>query len=326
MRILIVGAGTMGWSYAWLLSSRHDVTLLVRPERREAYADGRLLRIHDLRRGHADVTVRFRPALTTTVEGSYDVVLVMVDRLHLAEVLPGLARAQCPVVFLLNHWDLRGEVERHLAPGSYLAGFPAQVGGGRDGDEVRATVFRAGTVLGATAPGQAGLVRRYAREFAAAGLGVRIERDVFGWLKVHSLQQSLTAGPVLQAGCYEEFVRDRAAIAHLVRAFREGLAVCRACGVRTARHFPAPLFWLPTPVVTRMLQRMFTTPETATMVTEHMRHGLPEWIRGYHDVVDAGRRLGVAIPHLEAYIPAVQRVGTPDGMPLNTFLRPGDAS
>ncbi|AMP19868.1 hypothetical protein AZF37_00575 [endosymbiont 'TC1' of Trimyema compressum] len=33
MTILIVGAGTIGLTYAWLLSANHNVTVYVRPEK-----------------------------------------------------------------------------------------------------------------------------------------------------------------------------------------------------------------------------------------------------------------------------------------------------
>lgn len=51
MKYLIYVAGTIGITYAWLLSKKHDVDLFVRSKRLEQISRGLDLHIKDLRQG-----------------------------------------------------------------------------------------------------------------------------------------------------------------------------------------------------------------------------------------------------------------------------------
>lgn len=51
MRILVIGAGTIGLSYGWFLAQRHDVTYLIRDTKVKQFNAGYRLKINDLRRG-----------------------------------------------------------------------------------------------------------------------------------------------------------------------------------------------------------------------------------------------------------------------------------
>ena len=162
-------------------------------------------------------------------------------------------------------------------------------------------MFRSGTMLG---PSRTVRAELHGAAFEAAGLNVREERDPLGWLRVHGLSQSATAGAWLTAGSFEALVGDRAALADLASALREGLAVCAASGVDTRRY--APLRAVPRPAAAAALQAALGAPTTRTMVTAHARHGMREWVDGYLAVSDAGRRLGVPTLFWDRYRPAVE--------------------
>ena len=163
MDIAIVGSGTIGLTYGWLLSKRHGVTHVVRPERSEWYREPFALRVADRRKAAARRKVigrrepkgvragkleaeagkfeaggefAYLPRIASDPEEvKCDVVLVMTDRLRLAgslETVRALARSG-HVVFMLNHWDLPSQADGLLRPEQYSLGFPGQVGGGRDG-------------------------------------------------------------------------------------------------------------------------------------------------------------------------------------------------
>ncbi|AZZ38425.1 ketopantoate reductase [Acidipropionibacterium jensenii] len=309
MRVLIVGAGTIGLAYGWILSTRHEVQYLVRSGRESFYSQAFDLRVRDLRKGYGSGQYSHTPVTVTSVEPErYDVILVMVDQLHLHEVLPILkpAEGKCQIVFMLNNWDLQRQVERYLSRGTYLVGFPSQVGGGRNDHEINVIVFKTGTILEAGSRGQELQVTHICRAFEEAGLTVKRQRRMLDWLKVHNLQQSLTAAPVIEAGSYEALVEDRHAVEQLVRGFREGLAVCRATGARTAGLWPAPLFALPTSILTRVMQSMFLDDNTETMVTEHMKHGLDEWIAGFRAILASARSHQLITPVLDHYEKVLQ--------------------
>ena len=50
MNILVYGAGTIGLTYAWLLSNQHQVTVLVREHKLSTLEQGFALSIKDLRK------------------------------------------------------------------------------------------------------------------------------------------------------------------------------------------------------------------------------------------------------------------------------------
>ncbi|SPT53983.1 2-dehydropantoate 2-reductase [Actinomyces bovis] len=300
MRVLLLGSGVIGSSYGLLLSRVTDVAVLARPERAEELSRGVRVTLRDPA-GQRCRTATWRPKVLTVPpdEGhGPDLVLVSVDRTHLSHVLPTLRRlaGHAPILFMLNHWDITGQLDGVLRRSDYLLGFPGQVGGGRSPGAVDATLFPHGTVL------ERGEGRRRAEADAVGTLltraGLRVTRhgDLPGWLAVHYLQQSVTPGALAEAGGYDALVEDRRALRRMVLALREGLAVCRARGIRTGRIMPAPALALPTGLVAAGLGRMLGQEPTRRMVLGHMAHGLPEWRTGLRDVAESGRRLGVDMP------------------------------
>lgn len=306
MRILVIGAGTIGLSYGWFLAQRHDVTYLIRDTKVKQFNAGYRLKINDLRRGAGLVDEQWTPHWTVDYHDGYDLILITVDRTQLGEVLSSLASrcSNADVLFMLNHWDLPTQVEQVFAPGEYMIGFPGQVGGGRDESTVEATVFPKGTVLAKATP-------EWVRElFAGAGLKVRIEPDMTSWLPVHYLQQAVTAGAIAEADGYDSLILDGRRMRMMVKAFRDGLAVCRARGLYVGRIFPVNLFWLPTRVVASALTRMLRSRTTADMVKRHMRHGWKEWVHGYYEVLETGEKLGVSMSNWSVYRDSLIRSGS----------------
>ncbi|QWW20383.1 ketopantoate reductase [Schaalia sp. 19OD2882] len=313
MRILVIGAGTIGLAHGWLLCRQNEVRFLVRKARARALAHGVTLTVHDLRPGHADVDTHFRPHLVTRMDPEWpEVVLVTVDQQHLPEVLPDMARLPPGVciVFMLNHWDLEAALAPHLRREQYVIGFPSQVGGGRDEGRVDVTVFPEGTVVEAppTRDSQ-NMADQVALVLTRAGLRVRREARMGAWLAVHHLQQSLTATPILEAGSYDALVGNRVALARMVDAFREGLTVVRSRGLPAHRVWPAPLFLLPRPLVVRALHGMLASQDTRTMVVRHMTHGLPEWIDGFARIHACARRAGLRTPALDRQAAILREAG-----------------
>lgn len=302
MRILVVGAGVIGLSYGWLLNRGHEVSVLARPQRAEALRAGVAVRLRDLAHGGAVCGSRFTPEVVTEpVEA--DLVLVTVDRTHLGEVLGLLTplAGRIPILLMLNHWDITAEAGEYLDRADYLLGFPGQVGGGHVSGGVEAALFARGTVLERGDQGSSELLDTIERALTGAGLSVRRERDLPGWLAVHYLQQSVTLGPLLEAGGYDELVGDGRALRRMVLALREGVAVCRARGIAADRIAPVPLLRLPAGLVARGLRRILASAETRRMVLAHMGHGRGEWEAGLLEVADTGRSLGVDMPVWDSY-------------------------
>ena len=200
MRFTIIGAGTIGLTYGHLLSRVHDVDYVVPDGRRSAYEGSFHLHLHDLRDG-TDSVREFTPRLLSDVSASEaDAILVMAPGDRLPELLPHLASSappHIPLVLMLNRWGLEREARLHLPRSRFHLGFPSQVGGGRQGRHVHATVFRTGTVLETGHAAGRRVMDAIEEAFRAAGLSVARERRMSDWLRIHCLQQSLTARPAV---------------------------------------------------------------------------------------------------------------------------------
>lgn len=294
MRYLIYGAGTIGITYAWLLSQKHYVDVLVRPEREEIASRGFVINVKDLRKGAKGYEeMLFSPNCVTEIHDNYDGVLVCVNRYELKNVLPLLAEHQDRsgyFAFLQNNWDINAEIEAFLPKEKTLVAFPSSVGGGRSDDRLEVIVFDEATRLG----GESLLgINDLRKSLGEVGIKTCYDKNIYDWLKLHYLQQSITAGAVLESGGFLEFAQDDKAIKKMIKAFREGIEVCRLKGVPTYKIFPANLFRLPLLLLTPMMKKMFLDPNTIDMVNNHMKKGLPEWIVGYYEVLEDGSKLGL---------------------------------
>ena len=92
MNILVYGAGTIGLTYAWLLSNQHQVTVLVREDKLSTLEQGFTLSIKDLRKDEqAYKEHHFQPPLVTSIDQDYDLILLTVNSLQLEQALDHLA-------------------------------------------------------------------------------------------------------------------------------------------------------------------------------------------------------------------------------------------
>lgn len=307
MKYLVYGAGTIGTVYAYLLSQAHEVDLLVKREQFERISKGVKVALKDLRKRSDLYEERaFYPSCVTGIEKKYDGILVAVNRYQLKDILPTLAENQQNAgcfAFMQNNWDIKSEIEKYIPREKYIIAFPSSVGGGRDDQKIQAILFDAATRLG----GQCRFGTDDFRE-ALRQIGIRayFDNHIFDWLKVHYLQQSITAGAVLENGGFEEFAHSYMAVKKMVKAFREGIEVCALQGVNTNRTFPANMFKLPAFIVAHAMQKMFLERNTVEMVNNHMKKGLPEWIAGYREVLADGLENGLPMTVWKSYQTAIE--------------------
>lgn len=306
MKYLIYGAGTIGVTYAWLLSQKHKVDMLVKPERLQTLSQGIPLAVKDFRKkSEAYEKTVFYPNCVTEIDNQYDGVLVAVNRCQLQSVLPVLAERRHLakyIAFMQNGWEIESEVAPYIAADHYIVAFPSSVGGGRDENGVQVILFDEATRMGGSC--QLG-IDNLKQALLQVGIKTREDAHIFDWMKVHYLQQSITAGAILECGAFAQFARDKQAVKKMVKAFREGIAVCASQGVCTGKTFPANMFRLPLALVCRIMQSMFLNENTAEMVNNHMKRGLPEWVAGYLEVLEDGLKAGLPMTAWKSYYTAV---------------------
>jgi len=302
LNILVFGAGVIGTIYAWQLSEAgQNVSLLVRPGRKQRLeSTGISILCLDTRAKKAQhLQTTYHPHLVedfSPVDG-YELVLVCVKRNQLHEVLPSLAQqsGNADILFLQNNWSGRAEIERSLPLSRYLLGFPS-AGGGRDQQGIQCALgpgTRLGEVDGQITP----RLNKIAEVMRQAGFQPKRTRHIIPWLWTHYAEIAAIVGGLCQAGSFQAFASSSPILKETLLGVREGLAVCRARGIRLW-HLPKTLlFFLPAFILVPVMKRSFRT-EVARLVYEgHAAHAADEMRIMYGEVLKEGERLGVAMPH-----------------------------
>lgn len=307
MKYLVYGAGTIGTIYAYLLSQAHEVDIFVKQERFEKISRGVSIALKDLRKdSNLYEEFFYNPSCVTKIAKQYDGILVTVNRFQLKEILPLLAAKQQNTryfAFMQNNWDIQSEIEHYFTGAQYIIAFPSSVGGGRDDKRIEAILFDEATRLG----GQCRFgINDFQEALKQVGIKTYFDNHIFDWLKVHYLQQSITAGAVLENGNFEILAHNYMAMKKMVKAFREGIEVCQLQGVNTNKTFPANLFKLPIFIVAHTMQKMFLEQNMKEMVNNHMKKGLPEWIVGYKEVMADGLKSGLPMTVWKSYDTVVE--------------------
>jgi 2-dehydropantoate 2-reductase len=201
VRVLIVGAGVVGSTYARLLARRGmDVTLLVRGERLSARGIAPLQVRDAISRRNLAASVRWTHQVPSAAE--YDLVMVAVRFPQLADALATvkpLAETTPVLVFRNSALD----AERHaelLGDSALLLGFPATAGA-RAGDQVRSLPLWLGTTVIGESDGAltqrlqqtAGILRR-------ADLKVEVQARMADWLTTQAAMLAVLAGCVHKTG------------------------------------------------------------------------------------------------------------------------------
>lgn len=308
LNIAIIGAGTIGTVFAWLLSKGNDVDILIKQNNKDAQENGFQLDIKNLticKKNTEYTTFIFRPNLVTEISKEYDLIIVAVNRYQLSDILPQLkqTKGNAILLFLQNHWNIEQELQQFFSPLDYVLGFPSTIGGGRNGNHIKAIIFNSPTRLSLSS----NLNKIYTIQdvFVKSGIKTSLQKNFTAWQKSHYLQQGITAGAILQAGTYKGLVVDYMAIKKMLVAYREGIMVCKAYGVNTNLFFPSNMLFLPLPIVTVIFKAFLNQPLISEMIQGHMKNGLPEWVYGYYEILFSGNAKNLSMENWLSYKPFV---------------------
>ncbi|HEU4408096.1 MAG TPA: hypothetical protein VFS43_22735 [Polyangiaceae bacterium] len=229
---------------------------------------------------------------------AYDLILLSVPHYRFAAAAAFLGpRAGDATVLVFNNFWAEPEAAAAPLPAGQLAwGFPRAGGGFQPDGTLRGALL--GRVLLGTFGTAPGARERAVREaFRGAGFAVDETRDLRGWLLRHFAVNSGLHLEALKAGGIRALMASRAhreAIAHNVR---ELFPVLRARGVEPGGEVaPARL---PPWLVGALLGAAPALSPPLRAVLEG--HANPDEVRAYcRDVLAEARRLGVAVPRLEA--------------------------
>ncbi len=272
LRILVIGAGVIGSVYATRLQAAgYNVTLLARGQHAaDLRASGLVL--EDASTGQS-TTSHLRIVEQLVPEESYDLVLVCVRLDQVAATVPDLAaNQQIPtLVFLLNNPTGTELLVEQLGSQRVVLGFPG-VGGTREGTRVRYLLIRQQpTTLGEVNGQITARLRLLTAMLEQAGFSTAISRSMDNWLKTHAVFVScLSAALVLEGGDSVRLGQNRASVALMVSAIREGFAALRSLGVRVTPFNLKLIFsWMPRWFAVRYWQRALQTDMGTLAIAPH---------------------------------------------------------
>lgn len=312
------GRGVIATIYGWALQrAGHDVEFYVRPGRAATYGDAVDLDLLDTRRrpwGRRVVEkwpVRYREALEP--DHDFDLIVLSVPHHRLDEATaflsPRVGRAT--VLVFGNLWTEPLAAIGALPPDRIAWGFP-QAGGGFGANGVLRGMLLPSVIFGTLGQPPTDRERAVRQAFREAGLRIKEQPDLRGWLWVHFVSDAGLFSQGLRLGSLSELAGATGELRQALLTGRELLPVLKARGIDLRRHrggvllFRVPT-WLMAPVLAWL-----TAHVTALRVSieAHSHPDAEEPREVCRDTLAEARRLGISVPRLEAAEPHFARART----------------
>ncbi len=307
-RILVIGAGVIGSVYAARLqAASYPVTLLARGQH-AADLRARGLILEDASTGQS-TTNQLRIVEKLVPEESYELALVCVRLDQVAATVPDLmVNQQIPtLLFFLNNPTGTELLVEQLGSQRVVLGFPG-IGGTREGTRVRYVhIDQQPTTLGEVDGQMTARLRRLAAMLEQAGFSTAISRSMDGWLKTHAVFVScVSAALALEGGDSVRLGQNRATVALLVSAIREGFAALQSLGVRVAPLNLKVIFsWMPRWFAVRYWQRALQTPMGTLAIAPHANAAQEEMGQVAREILDFLEPSPVPVPTLKRLLVAL---------------------
>jgi 2-dehydropantoate 2-reductase len=306
MRILMFGRGVIATIYGQALEAAgHDVEFYVRPGRAAEYGDDVQMDMIDARRNplgrrvREPIRTRLRESLAP--EDGFDLIVLSVGHHRLAEASAFLAPriGAATVLVFGNIWEEPLSAVAPIPAGQVVFGFP-MAGGGFTNDGVLHGGLLRSVIVGTsgTSPTRRELDVRSA--FRQAGLAVRAESDMRGWLWVHYISDAGMFAQAVRSGSLADMIGDRRAFREAFLTSRELLPLLRARGVDLRRHRGALVpYRLPGLVAAISAWAITVIPILRVSLAAHTDPDAAEPRAVLEDTRREARRKGVSAPRLE---------------------------
>ena len=305
MRILMFGRGVISTIYGRVLhTAGHDVEFYVRPGRAAEYGDEVQLDWIDGRRKPFGRRVResFRTPLRESIDpgDGFDLIVLSVGHHRLAEAAAFLAPrlGMATVLVFGNLWEEPLTAVAPLPADRLVFGFP-QAGGGFIEDGLLWGAMLPSVVIGKTAASP-----RREQEvltiFRQAGLAVRQEEDMRGWLWLHFIADAGMFDQGMRSGSLANMIGDRRAFREAFLTTRELLPILEARGVDLRRHRGAMLpYRLPRLIAAASGGATALIPMAQRSLAAHTDPHATEARAVLEDTLREARRLSIPTPRLE---------------------------
>jgi len=237
MKILVFGAGVIGSYYATkLYQSRIDVSILARGEKFQNIKENGIV-IEDFFTG--EQTVSKIHVIDKPDNEAYDLIMVIIQMVHINNVLPVLSEFKNAKSFLFIGNNVNGfeNISKQLGHDKILAGFGA-VGGKRNGHKVlfadadpKKPNKKAPIVLGKVNAFSNQKFENIKELFESANIKVEAVDDIDGWLKTHAAMILGLASAAYKRDNMKSVANDKELVKLIVKALRESMNVLKSLGV-----------------------------------------------------------------------------------------------
>ncbi|BBY87862.1 ketopantoate reductase family protein [Mycolicibacterium tokaiense] len=314
MRVLMFGRGVIATIYGYAFhQAGHDVEFYVRPGRAVEYGPELHMELVDGRRSPLGRRTQhvFSTRLRESVDPGHgvDLIVLSVGHHRLREAAEYLAPriGEATVLIFGNVWDEPLAAVAPLPADRVMFGFP-QAGGGFGYDGVLRGALLRSVILGtgASSPGQR---ERHVRTmFEQAGLRVKSERDMRGWLWLHFASDAGMFSQALSSGGLANMIGDRRALREAFLTSRELLPVLQRRDVVLRRHAVASLpSRLPGLTATATAWATGRFPIAQASLAAHTDPHAAVARAVLEDTLATARRFDVATPRLERAVSEMPR-------------------
>ena len=306
VRILMFGRGVIATIYGQAFQEAgHHVEFLVRPGRVAEYGDSVRTDLIDTRRalrGRRTATT-FKTRLRESVgpEDEFDLVVLSVGHHQLREAAAYLApRVGAATVLVFgNVWDEPLAAVAPIPASQVIFGFP-QAGGGFTDDGVLHGGLLRSVLLGTTGAVPSRREMNVRAAFQQAGLRIKEENDMRGWLWLHFASDAGMFSQALKSGGLANMIGDRRALREAFLTSRELLPVLEERGVDLRRHPGAMLpYRLPRLTGTAFAWATLVLPIARASLAAHADPNAAEPLAVLDDALRTSRQLSIATPRLE---------------------------
>jgi 2-dehydropantoate 2-reductase len=306
MRVLMFGRGTIATIYGRVLhTAGHDVEFYVRPGRAVEYGDEVHMHLIDARRRPLGTRVfdSFPTSLRESLspEDGFDLVVLSVAHHRLSEAAAFLAPRIGTATLLVfgNIWREPLAAVAPLPADQVVFGFPG-AGGGFGTDGVLHAALLRSVIIGTAGASPSRRELDVTAAFSRAGLSVRHEKDMRGWLLLHFVADAGMFSQALRAGSLASMIGDRRAFRDAFQTTRGLLPLLTARGVDLRRHRGALLpYRMPRLVAMASAWATATLPIAHASLAAHTDPHAAEPRAVLEDVLREARRLGIPAPRLE---------------------------
>ena len=300
VRILMFGRGVIATIYGRVLQGAgHEVEFYVRSGRAAEYGsevtldwiDGR----HKPFGRHITETFATQLRESLAVSEPYDLIILSVGHHRLAEAASIVAphAGDATVLVFGNIWEEPADAVAPIEAEQLVFGFPL-AGGGFSKDGVLSGALLSNVIIGESGDTATRREQEVHDLFHQAGLSVRRERDMRGWLWLHFIADAGMFSQALRSGSLAEMVGDRRAFRAAFETTRDLLPLLRARGVDIRRHRSTALpFLQPRLVAPLIAWATARIPFARRNLAAHTDPQTPEALAVIADTLREAKRLGI---------------------------------